>query len=446
MARPAGRAAALAALVSIDSGERLDGALLECDRRAGDDARERRLARRLVRGVSRRRGRLDWIIGRLLRRGGPDQLDRWSRNALRLGIYQILYLTSVPSHAAVYETVHLARVRGGRRAAGLVNALLRALLRDGVPAGVPSLEDDPVGHLAVEESYPPWLVSRWVKRLGIERAAARLRAGNRMAPLSLRILEEGAVGGCAAELEEEGIRCRRSALHGAVLLIDDGGDPTRLALFREGRAIVQDEAAAVIGLLAEPLAPVESVLDICSAPGGKLLPVACRDDRRRLLVAADLSPARLRRLSENIERLALPTVLRVAVDGLRPAFRRRFDLVFADVPCTGLGTLARHADLRWRVAREDIDRLGRLALRLLRSAAEQVEPGGVLIYSTCSTEPEENGEVIDRFLESDSRFRIEPPAIPPAGGVLAPDGTVHVLPEEHGCDGAFGVRLRRSDD
>ncbi len=445
MGRSAGRGAALSALVSMEEGERLDRALSECDRRAGSDDREIRLARRLVRGVTQSRGKLDWILSRVLRKGRPDRLDGWTRNVLRLGLYQILYLSNIPPHAAVNETVRLARSRGGEKGAGLVNGVLRTVVRDGIPGGIPSIEDDPVGHLVVEESYPPWLVARWVKRLGVERTAARLRAGNRVAPLSLRVLDSTDVDRCVELLRKDGVEPVKSRHHPAVLLLDGGGNPVRFAPFREGRLIVQDEGAAVVGLLAEPLDQVRSVLDICCAPGGKLISLVRRADPFPFSVAADISPGRLKRVVENVERTGPLPIRILAADGLALPFRNRFDVVLVDAPCSGLGTMARRADLRWRVTEADITRLAGLSCRLLLAAASRVEPGGVLLYSTCTTEAEENEDVVSRFLEKDGRFRLEPPAVSISGELAAADGTIRIVPEFHGCDGSFGARLRRID-
>jgi 16S rRNA (cytosine967-C5)-methyltransferase len=443
--RSRAREAALAALVAVEEGAHLDRALHKADLLGGNDVRERALARRIIRGTLQARGRIDWILDRVLHRGGPSGLDPWTRNALRVGLYQILYLSSIPSRAAVHETVRIARLRGGETAAGLVNAVLRRVLRDGVPEGVPPLEEDPVGHLSVVESYPAWLVARWVGRLGVEKAAERLRAGNRTPPLSLRVLPPGDAQRAAREIEKEGRKVRGSSVCPGVLLLPDGGDPSTLRPFREGRVLVQDEGAALAGSAAGPVAEGARVLDLCAAPGGKLLTLAASGRAGETFTGMDRSPWRMGRLRDNRERLGLGGVRLIVADALRPPLRPgvRFDLVLVDAPCTGLGTLGRRADLRWRVREEDISRLAGLARRLLAEAAELVEPGGHLVYSTCTTEPEENEEVIAGFLRADRRYRVVPPEVPLPGGALGPDGTVRVLPEVHGCDGAFAARIRR---
>jgi len=442
--RSRARGAALAALLAVEKGVFLDGALRRADRLAGMDTRERALARRIVRGVLQTRGRLDWILTRVLTRGDPSELDPRTLSTLRIGLYQILFLSSVPSHAAVHETVRLARSVGGEPAARLANGVLRRVLREGVPAGIPSIEEDPVGHLAIEESFPRWLVARWVKRLGVERAAARLRAGNETPPLSLRVLREPDVDRVLASLRKEGAKVRRSALVPSVLLLPEGGNPSDLKCFSRGEVIVQDEGAALASLLAEPVEEDARILDLCAAPGGKILPLAQSLGVRGRAVALDRGIRRMERLEENVIRTKTGRLQLVVGDALALPIRGEpYSLLLVDTPCSGLGTLARRADLRWRVREEDIARLAALALRLLTAAARMVEKGGVLVYSTCTTEPEENEETVARFLERDRRFRREAPPLSFPEGALAPDGSLRVRPEELGCDGAFGVRLRR---
>ena len=448
MPRSRARAAALTALVAVESGTFLDRALRDGDRISGADERERSLARRITRGVLQTRGRIDWILERFLEKRPPSRLDSRTRNILRIGVYQVLYLSSVPSHAAVNETVRLARSNGGEPAARLVNGVLRRLLREGPPAGLPSLDEDPVRHLAVSESHPEWLVARWVTRLGPERAAARIRAGNRIPPLSLRVVDPDREDAVAAEIEGEGRKVRRSTLLSSVLVLPDGGSPAALGPFARGEVIVQDEGAAIAGSVAGPQPPGARLLDLCAAPGGKILPLASRLVGGGTAFAFDRSRWRMERLRENAARLELAPVRFAIADGLAPPFRKsvRFDLVILDVPCTGLGTLARRADLRWRTAEEDIRRLAGLASRLLRAAADLVEPGGHLVYSTCTTEPEENEQTVAHFLEKERRFRIVPPGAALPASTLRPDGMVEVLPEVHGCDGAFAARLQRIGD
>ncbi len=445
MARSLARGAALAALQKIEEGKFLGEALAESDRRTGEDDRELRLARRIVRGTLKSRGHLDWILGRLLKRGGPGDLDPRIRNILRIGLFQILHLSSIPSHASVNETVRLARAIGGDPASRLVNAILRRVLREGVPEGIPSIEDDPVRHLAISESFPEWLVSRWIRRLGVERTRSRLEAANRPSPLSLRLLDLDKIDEVIDRIALKNNKIARSAIDRHTLRIEGAPSPLTIEPFVEGLMIVQDEGASLAVSLAEPVAPGSSAIDICAAPGGKGLAIASLIGRAGRFIACDRSPRRLKRFRENRDRLGLDWVDMIAADGRAVPFTGRFDLVLLDAPCSGLGTMARHADLRWRVEEDDIQRLGDLSVELLSAAADRVEPGGVLLYSTCTTEPEENEGALARFLESDGRFQVERPAGSYPRGSIAEDGTLHLTPEDHGCDGTFAARLRRRD-
>ncbi|NNE08149.1 MAG: 16S rRNA (cytosine(967)-C(5))-methyltransferase RsmB, partial [Gemmatimonadetes bacterium] len=354
-----------------------------------------------------------------------------------------MFLTSVPAHAAVNEAVRLARRRGGESASRFTNAILRRYLREGIPAGLPALEDDPVGHLVAEESCPRWLAERWVKRLGPETARARRVASNRTPPLALRVLAEGSREAAQQELRAREIRFAQSELHRDVLLLPGGTDPRTLESFTRGDVIVQDPSAALVTSMADPPERTTSLLDLCAAPGGKLIALASQSEVFGIVVGADRSPSRLKRLLENRARAELGRVHVLAMDALAPALNRRFQTVLLDAPCSGLGTMARHADLRWRIQPDDIPRLGRLAGSLLASAAELVEDGGLLLYSTCTTEPEENDDVIYDFLETRDDFARERPARPLPVGTVEESGTLRLVPEVHPGDGAFAVRLRK---
>ncbi len=449
MSRGGARAAALEALLAIDEGKFLGEALAASDARTKENPRDLRLARRIVRGVLKSRGKIDWTLSHFLKRGSLEDLDRAVLENLRIGLFQTMFLTSVPAHAAVNEAVRLARRRGGESASRFTNAILRRYLREGIPAGIPTLEDDPVGHLVAEESCPRWLAGRWVKRLGPETAHARMVASNRTPPLALRILAKGARDalGVRDALEEE-LRAReisfeQSELHRDVLLLPGGPDPRTLEAFTRGDIIVQDPSAALVTSMADPPERTTSLLDLCAAPGGKLIALASQAQMTGIMVGADRSPSRLARLLENRARAELGRVHVLAMDALQPALNRRFQTVLLDAPCTGLGTLARHADLRWRLQPEDSARLGRLAGTLLASAAELVEDGGLLLYSTCTTEPEENDDVISAFLTKRADFARERPVRPLPEGTVEENGTLRLLPEVHPGDGAFAVRLRK---
>lgn len=369
---------------------------------------------------------------------------------LRLGLYQLRELR-VPDHAAVYETVERTR-RDAPRAAGLVNAVLRAAAREGPsPHLYPDPEADPLGWLSTWGSHPEWLLGRWLARWPAGDVRALVELDNRPPDVVLRLLgpggcEEMATGssgsgadGASEGSDPEGARleplppwprsCRLAA-----------GDPERLL----GRtpAVVQDPAAsAVVDYAGPPRAPV---LDACAAPGGKAAVLAAGAREARPYVAADLSAERLGRVVEAERRLDLGLAC-VVMDARRPAVRRAAT-VLLDAPCTGTGVLRRRPDARWRLGPERLESLVGLQRELLDACAAALAPGGLLVYATCSLEPEENERQVDEFLERHVGFRREPPPadVPLPEDVVDGRGDLVVLPWLHGTDGSYAARLRRA--
>lgn len=413
------------------------GVLLDAafDRRANAlDARDRRWTQELVYGMLRRRG---WIDHALLSRvrGGLARLDADLADLIRLGAYQLLEMGSVPAYAAIAQTVELAKQRHGMGASKLVNAVLRRLDRERSSLGA-DLPTDPIEALAIEFSHPRWLVARWTGRWGAAETRALLEANNREAPVIVRpwglvreqleaMLESAGVHVEEAPLAEDSIR-----LVGPVSLFD-------LAAFSQGCCFVQDPAATMVTRYAAIPARA-TVADLCSAPGGKSIELS---REAALVISADLSPTRLTRLAGTRRRLDLPNIAPVAFDARQPAIGA-VDAVLVDAPCTGTGTFRRHPDARWRLRLSDLAVTALMQRDILRSAALLVRPGGLLIYSTCSLESEENEAQVESFLAARPGWRLEPP---PDGSVPAATldrGYLRVLPHVHGADGAFAARLR----
>ncbi|HEX2166755.1 MAG TPA: 16S rRNA (cytosine(967)-C(5))-methyltransferase RsmB, partial [Longimicrobiales bacterium] len=429
----AGRIAALETLRAVRAGALADRALDSAARQL--DPRDRAWTHELVYGTFRLRARLDHHLAhhssRPLHRLDPDTLD-----ILRLGAYQLLEMDGVPDYAAVSASVDLAK-RFAKRSAGFVNAVLQSLRRAPAASTFPTLEADPAGHLSTWGSHPRWLVERWVARYGAE-AAQRLTAADNTRPqLYLRALGTDP-GQVAAALAEHGVRTEPVDLLPRALRVLEG---TAAAALDAAPVIVQDPAAGhVVGFIGDVSA---RVVDLAAAPGGKTIGLACdAPDTERLVVAADVSLDRLNRLRENVARLGqlASGIAPVVADGRRPPFRTA-GLVLIDAPCTGTGTLRRHPDGRWRLEPGDITALAALQTELLDAAAPLVEPGGLLVYATCSLEREENEAQVEAFLEKHSDFRIEPGDA--ASAVMDDRGLLRVLPHEHGVDGAFAARLRR---
>lgn len=378
----------------------------------------------LVFGTIRLRGRLDHLLGLHLHQGtgslAPDLL-----NLLRLGAYQLLYMGSVPAHAAVNETVNQARRIGGGKGTGVVNAVLRGLGREG--GGIerfPDPDEDPIGHFSTWGSHPQWLVTRWVEALGPLGARAVVEAGNRIPSLFLSPIGVSQDTGIQA-LEVIGIAA--SAGPFGTLALPAGTDP--VAALGVVPGVIQDPAATAIVEFVRPH-PGDRIADLCAAPGGKGIVLAGRGVH---LLAADASFRRLRRMRESLRRLQLPERLVVA-RAESPPFGP-VDCVLVDAPCSGTGTLARHPDARWRLKPEDLQALSRVQDRILHGAASIVREGGILVYATCTVESEENEGSVERFLERHPHFRIEREE--EGGGIL------RILPGSIGTDGSFATRMRR---
>ncbi|HEY8394051.1 MAG TPA: 16S rRNA (cytosine(967)-C(5))-methyltransferase RsmB [Thermaerobacter sp.] len=451
MPAASGREAAFLALLAAERGDAyVDQALSRVLARSGLPERERSLATELAYGVARRLGSLDWGLARFARRP-PARWDPPVRVAIRMGAYQLWHLDRIPAHAAVDESVELVRRHGPAYAAGFVNAVLRAAARvrwEDLP--IPPPAADPAGHLAIAEAHPRWLVERWLRRLGAEETAALLAANNRVPVLSARINRLRAEPqGLRQELEQVGAAVQPGRYLPEALRLGHGVHPAELAAFREGRLTWQDESSMLAVHVLDPQ-PGETVIDVAAAPGGKSTHIAERMGDRGRVVACDIDAGRLEKVEENARRLGLRSVELLVLDGRRlpDRFAGAADRVLADVPCTGLGVIARRPDLRWRKSPDDIAALAVLQRELLAAAAACLKPGGVLVYSTCTTEPEENQDVVTAFLrEAGGEFTTEdlrpwlPPALRDEPG--ADEGWIQLWPHRHGVDGFFIARIRR---
>ena len=383
-------------------------------------------------GVLRQRSTLDAQLAPLVPRGwtsvAPDLQD-----ILRLGAYQLTALERVPAHAAVDTSVSLAKASGGPRAAGFVNAVLRKLTRSEAPVETGGVRDAVV--LAREYSHPLWLVRRWLEQFGTQGTEDLLRWNNTRPRLALQPAR--------ADLESLRVRLQASGIqvepapYDAGLIVESSR-PERLPGYSDGQFVVQNPAQSLLARFAD-LPAGSAVYDACAAPGGKTIALG---RSARMVVAGDVSPPRALRLKENLARAGSGREQVIVADGRRPPVRPT-NAVVMDVPCLGTGTFARHPDARWRVTPEGLDSLVRLQAELLDRSAAVVAPGGLLVYSTCSLEPEENQSQVERFLQAHPEFRREATsAVSP--DLLTPEGDLMVLPHRHGTDGAYAARLRRS--
>lgn len=413
------RRAALAVLRQVRAGHRFEPALDHA--LAGLRGADRRLAHELAAGTLRARGTLDARLAPRAARGW-DAVPGDLQDILRLGAYQLGGLERVPAHAAVSTSVALARELGGRKAAGFVNAVLRRVAGDGDPAGTPS------------DSHPGWLVARWTGRFGAAEAARLLAWNDRRPGLVLQPAREP-LDALEARLRGAGL-APGHAPFGAGLTIGRAR-PESLPGFAEGAFVVQDPSQALVARFAAP-GPGSLVYDACAAPGGKTVALGRVAGR---VIAGDRSWRRIQRLAENLARAGSGREHPVLADAGHPPLREA-DLVLLDAPCLGTGTLARRPDARWRIEAAMLEALTALQGRLLEGCAGVVRRGGLLVYATCSLEPEENEQQVERFLAEHPGFRREPdPGADPSH--LTPAGDLLLLPQRHGTDGAYAARLRR---
>lgn len=393
-------------------------------------ARDGNLLHHLVMGTLTYRARLDHVLAAYLSKPLSKQHPKL-RNLLRLGAYQLQYLDRVPPYAVVSESVALARHVLGARIAKLVNAVLRGVAENRKPIAFPDPAIAPIEHLALTTSHPQWLVARWVKRYGIDEARAACESDNAqpaitIRPNALRVSPDA----LRERLAAEGIDAQFAGPH--LLAVSQAGHLFRTRAYCNGLFSVQGAAAARVVPLLDPQ-PGESILDLCSAPGGKTTSMAERMANRGFILAVDRYPSRLKTLEQNVHRLGITCVHPLAADARRLTLNRLFDRVLIDAPCSGLGILSRHPDLRWRRRESDIRALARLQRALLNRAARFASPGGVLVYSTCTLEPEENEHLVEAFLRDHPHVHLTRPYL-------------QLLPHQTGGDGVFVACMAKSAD
>ncbi len=432
-------------LNAVEDGAFADAALGAALPRARLEARDRALATQLVYGTLAWQGLLDHVLAGLGR--APERLDPPLRTVLRMALFQLLKLERIPDFAAVDTAVELAKGVASGSASGLVNALLRRFLRAGKRVDLPP-ESDRVAHLAIATSHPRWLVERWVDELGASEAAALLAADNAPAPTVLRVNPARASRAeVLAALAEAGIAARPARFAELGIALEQAADPVALPGWDSGRFAVQGEASQLVVDMLGATAGAR-VLDVCAAPGGKALAIATLVGGAGVTVAFDRRRSGLQRLRAEAARLGCSVLVAQADATLPPlGLATRFDAVLVDAPCSGLGTLRQHPEIRWRRRREDLAARATLQAALLTAAARAVRRGGVLVYATCTLSRLENEGVVERFLRARADFAPDDPRpfLPAAAHQLvAADRTLRTLPHRHGLDGFFAVRLRRA--
>ena len=426
--------------------------------RLGDQ--DRAFAFELVYGVLRHRIFLDWRLDYVSNRP-LLRLPLPVLSILRIGAYQILCLEAVPDSAAVNEAVKLAKSIRGRDWSGFVNAVLRALIRESAPV-FPDLHHNPIAALSLRYSCPDWLTERWVRQFGVQGAEQVCRSTTEIPPLTLRVNTlRYTRDELMARVADNAMQVQPTTVSQEGLVIEKCGTLKEFRPLMDGSCYVEDEAAQLVPLLMD-VRPGDRVLDACAAPGGKTTHLAALMNNVGEIVAVDSSLNRLTRLKENCVRLGVSIVQPFHGDMLNSTTRslaeigslsgsgyskrRDFDRILVDAPCSGLGTLRRHPEGKWTKTSEDLTWHHASQLAILNRASSLLRPGGVLVYSACSGEPEETVQVIKEFCWSHPDFSPESasPWVPSVGHpLLNEDGNLLTMPTSLPMDGFFAARLRK---
>jgi 16S rRNA (cytosine967-C5)-methyltransferase len=403
---------------------------------------DRRFISEMVHGTTKMRRRLDYVLELFLAEK-LEGLTPWIRNILRMGIYQIDFLEKVPESAAVNESVKLAKKHGHKGTVALVNAVLRSYVREKSKVVFPSWEKDKPENIGLFYSFPSWMVERWLEIFGEEETVRLCDAFNQRPRLSLRV-NSLRIGQKDWEevFKEEKIKFKPGKFLKNYYSIESKIDLSQFPPLQNGWVYFQDESAGFPVMLLDPQ-PGECILDLCAAPGGKATFIAEKIKDQGMIIAVDISLKKLDTIKQNYERLGTKAVRLCCADA-RSFSCRPVDRILLDAPCSALGTLGRNSDARWRKQKEDIPRLQKLQLEIISHAADLLKPEGVLVYSTCTMMPEENEEVIYRFLEQRDDFKLADSHLYVDSNMVDEKGFVRTLPQVHKMDGSFACRLEKT--
>ncbi|MGZ3524830.1 MAG: 16S rRNA (cytosine(967)-C(5))-methyltransferase RsmB [Thermodesulfobacteriota bacterium] len=402
----------------------------------------------LTYGVIRWRGKLDWVI-RDFSKIPFGKIELETLNILRLGLYQILFLSRTPSSAAVNESVELAKHIRGKGGAGFVNAVLRSAIRQRDGISYPDIKENPALHISVLQSHPLWLVQRWVREMGTEETLKICTFNNQISPLTLRtntlkINRQDLI----ETLKEKGLEPFPTVFSEEGIVLGDSPPTSELPFLKEGLYVIQDEASQLVDSVFDPK-PGERILDACAAPGGKTTHMAQKMENLGEIYALDVSKAKLDLLEGMSQRLGIKIAKTIKGDAARPLpipREMKFDRILADVPCSGFGTLRRNPDLKWRRGQEDIQRLSELQFSILRNLGGYVKKGGVIVYSTCTVFHEENEDVVGRFLTEKPEFNVDriDTIVSEKCRRFIFDSFFKTFPPQDRMDGFFVARMIRS--
>ncbi|KIL35235.1 16S rRNA methyltransferase [Cohnella kolymensis] len=430
------------------SGLELNQALSSAELSRADAA----LATELVYGTIQRLNTIDYsLTGRV--NGWPRKVEPWVRSLLRLSYYQLRWLSRVPAHAVVDEAVRIAKKRGHAGIAGLVNGVLRALLRDGVETPLPE-HMNAAERLSLTHSHPQWLVERWIAAYGEQTTELMCAANNEPPHASARVnVLRSERAGLIDAMQDAGLDAAASQLASQGIVTSRAGNLVHTDWYKEGLLSVQDESSMLVAAAADPQ-PGMTVLDCCAAPGGKSSHLAELMNNEGQVIANDLHPHKEALIRQQAERLGLTVIKTITGDAAELPERlppESCDVVLLDAPCSGFGVIRRKPEIKWNKTQDDIDSLSILQRQLLSRVQSLVKPGGVLVYSTCTVAPEENEQAVTHFLAEHPEFSLDPlwpePVLQPIRDRMQLPrpftGMIQLLPHMFGSDGFFIARMRR---
>jgi 16S rRNA (cytosine967-C5)-methyltransferase len=436
------RGTAVKILNRIDRSDAYLDKLLDAELRSNEmNELDKGLMNEIVTGVVRWQMKLDWVLTGFFH-GNFTKAETNIKNALRVALYQILFLDKVPQSASVNEGVEFIKRLRGQKVADLVNAVLRNIIRNLENIRYPDPNEDRIRHLAVVESHPIWLVNKWVARFGYDEAKQLLAADNRRPDLTLRVNRlKIQFDYFLNQLSQHQIQFTRSPYLDHFVRVQRMAGIGSSDMFRQGFFSVQDESGGMAVQLLDPK-PGERVIDLCAAPGGKTMFIGELMNNIGEIVAVDRYETRLNLVKNSAQRLGVANAHFVVADAATLQIPQA-DKVLVDAPCSGLGVLAKKPDSKWRREPEDIRELVKLQQTILENATTLVKPGGRIVYSTCTMEPEENSDIVRSLLTNHPEFSIEGAGEFVAKEVVSNDGFIETFPHRQGVDGSFAVRLRK---
>ncbi|NOX38473.1 MAG: 16S rRNA (cytosine(967)-C(5))-methyltransferase RsmB [Calditrichaeota bacterium] len=403
---------------------------------------DRSLITEVVYGVLRWRYRLDWFL-RQLYVGEFEDLIPDVKNNLRSSLYQLMFLEKIPPYAVLNEAVEIAKQKFNQKTANLVNAILRNYLRQQKKLEYMEMQLDVLERMAVQYSHPKWLLQRWIEYWGVDEVTHLIEKNNERPKLFIRVNHLKTDREQVKQvLEQAGLEYEEHPDFPNFLWIKDFSAFRKLDLLRQGWVSVQDVSTGLPVMILDPQ-PGETVLDACAAPGGKAGFIGERMQNQGLLVAIDRHFNRVKMLRDNLLRWGITTARYIQADATQLPMTLLFDKILLDVPCTGFGVLNKRVDLKWKRSAEDIENMQRLQLQMLDAAARVCKPGGAIVYSTCTIEPEENEVVVEKFLETHPEFQLENLMGELPVDYLWNQHYVRTFPHKHDMDGSFAARLRK---